>query len=86
MKYVGLDLHKKNIFATVLDGEGKILSKANIGSKREDISHYLKRQGNRNDLSVAMEATITGITTIRILESLTDNITARSPSKDKNNW
>ena len=44
MKYVGLDLHKRNIFATVLDGDGKILSKANIGSKREDLSHYLKRQ------------------------------------------
>jgi hypothetical protein len=28
MKYIGLDLHKKNIFATVLDGDG--------------ISNYLK--------------------------------------------
>lgn len=41
MKYIGLDLHKRNIFATVLDGDGRILSRANIRSKKEDINYYL---------------------------------------------
>ena len=42
MKYIGLNLHKRNIFATVLGEDGKILSRANMRSKREDISYYLK--------------------------------------------
>ncbi len=50
MKYIGLDLHKRNIFVTVLGDDGKILSKANIRSKREDISYYLKSQGNSDEL------------------------------------
>ena len=53
MKYVGLDLHKKTVFATVLDGDGKILSRVNIRSKREDISYYLKSQGSSENLSMA---------------------------------
>ena len=42
MKYIGLDLHKKSIFATVLDDDGKILSKTKIGPKSRDICYYLK--------------------------------------------
>ena len=83
MKYVGLDLHKRNIFATVLDGDGKILSKANIGSKREDLSHYLKRQGSGNDLSVAMEASYNWLYYFRILETITDNITVAHSLKTR---
>ena len=83
MKYVGLDLHKRNIFATVLDGDGKILSKANIGSKREDLSHYLKRQGSGNGLSVAIEASYNWLYYFRILETITDNITVAHPLKTR---
>jgi len=50
-------LHKRNIFATVLGADGKIISRANISSKKEDISHYIRRQGN--DISVAIEASYT---------------------------
>jgi hypothetical protein len=39
MKYIGLDLHKKSIFATVLDGDGKVLSKTQIGAKSRDITY-----------------------------------------------
>jgi len=35
MKYIVLDLCKGNIFATVLGDNGKIISRANISSKRE---------------------------------------------------
>ena len=83
MKYIGLDLHKKSIFATVLDDDGNILSKANIGSKKGDLSHYLKRQGGGNDLSVAMEASYNWLYYFRILESLTDNITVAHPLKTR---
>lgn len=42
MKYIGLNLHKKSIFAIVLGADGKIISRANIRSKRKDLSYYLK--------------------------------------------
>jgi len=38
MKYIGLDLHKKSIFATVLGGDGKILSRTKIGSNQGILS------------------------------------------------
>lgn len=83
MKYIGLDLHKRNIFATVLDGDGRILSRANIRSKKEDINYYLKRQGSSNDLSVAMEASYNWLYYYRVLETITDNITIAHPLKTR---
>ncbi len=50
MKYIGLDLHKKSIFATVLDGDGKILSKSKYRIKKRDIQLLLKRQGKKDEL------------------------------------
>jgi len=83
MKYIGLDLHKRNIFATVLEGDGRILSRANIRSKKEDINYYLKRQGSSNDLSVAKEASYNWLYYYRVLETITDNITIAHPLKTR---
>lgn len=81
MKYIELDLHKKSIFAIILDGDGKILSKANIRSKKEDINYYLKRQGESKDLSIAIEASYNWLYYFRVLEDITDNITVAHPLK-----
>jgi transposase len=83
MKYIGLDLHKRNIFVTVLDGDGRILSRANIRSKKEDINYYLKRQGSGNDLPVAMETSYNWLYCYRVLETITDNITIAHPLKTR---
>jgi hypothetical protein len=45
---MGLDLHKKSIFATVLGEDGKILSRTKIGPNTRDICYYLKSQGKRD--------------------------------------
>ena len=83
MKYVGLDLHKRNIFATVLGGDGKILSRVNIGSNRDDISYFFKKLGDGDDLSVAMEASYNWLYYYRILEEVTDKITVAHPLKTR---
>ena len=83
MKYIGLDLHKKSIFATVLGGDGKILSKVNLGSKREDLSYYLNTQGKSDDISVAIEASYNWLYYYRILEDITDNIVVAHPLKTR---
>jgi len=83
MKYVGLDLHKRNIFATVLGGDGKILSRVTIGSNRDDIGYFLKKIGDGSKLSVAMEASYNWLYYYKILEEITDNITVAHPLKTR---
>jgi transposase len=83
MKYIGLDLHKKSIFATVLDGDGKILSRTKIGPKSRDIRYYLKSQGRKDDLSVAMEASYNWPYYYRAAEEVVDNIVLAHPLKTR---
>jgi len=83
MKYIGLDLHKKSIFATVLDGEGNILSKTQIGAKSRDITYYLKRQGKKDELSVAMEASYNWPYYYRAAEEAADTIVLAHPLKTR---
>ena len=83
MKYIGLDLHKKSIFATVLDGDCKILSKTKIGSKSRDILYYLKSQGKKDELSVAMEASYNWPYYYRAAEEAADTIVLAHPLKTR---
>jgi transposase len=83
MKYIGLDLHKKSIFATVLDGDGKVLSKTQIGPKSRDILYYLKRQGTKDELSVAMEASYNWPYYYRAVEEAADTIVLAHPLKTR---
>jgi transposase len=83
VKYIGLDLHKKSIFATVLAEDGKILSRTKIGSKSRDIHYYLKSQGKKEDLSVAMEASYNWPYYYRAVEQAADNIVLAHPLKTR---
>src|SRR4030043_1472399 len=83
MKYIGLDLQKKSIFVTVLDGDGKILSKTKIGSNSRDISYYLKSQGKKDELSVAMEASYNWQYFYRAVEEAADTIVLAHPLKTR---
>lgn len=83
MKYIGLDLHKKSIFATVLAEDGKILSRTKIGSTTTDIHYYLKSQGRKEDLSVAMEASYNWPYYYRAAEEVADTIVLAHPLKTR---
>ena len=83
MKYIGLDLHKKSIFATVLGEDGKILSKVKIGPTTRDICYYLKSQGKREELSVAMEALYNWPYYYRAVEEAADTIVLAHPLKTR---
>ena len=63
--------------------DGKILSRANIRSKREDIGYYLKSQGSSENLSVAIEASYNWLYYFRVLETITPNITVAHPLKTR---
>jgi len=83
VKYIGLNLHKKSIFATVLGEGGKILSRAKIVSNSRYIYYYLKSQGESNQLSVAMEASYNWQHFYRAVEEAVDNIVLAHPLKTR---
>jgi len=83
MKYIGLDLHKKSIFATVLGEDGKILSRTKIGPTTRDIQYYLKKQGRKSELSVAMEASYNWPYFYRAVEDAAENIILAHPLKTR---
>lgn len=83
MKYVGLDLHKRRIFATVLDGDGAIIARNTIGTSSNDIYYYLNKIKKEDDMSVAMEASYNWQYAYRIVESVTDNIVLAHPLKTR---
>ena len=83
MKYIGLDLHKKSIFATVLGEDGNILSRTKIGPNSRDICYYLKSQGAKDELSVAMEASYNWPYYYRAVEEAADTIVLAHPLKTR---
>ena len=83
MKYIGLDLHKKKIYATVLGEDGKILSRTKIRSKRQDIYYYLKSQGEKDKLSVTMEASYNWPYFYRAVEEAAESIVLAHPLKTR---
>ncbi len=59
MKYIGLDIHKKETRACVLDEKGKIVHVKRIRTDVEDIGHWFKdiETETNDELKVVMEAT-----------------------------
>ena len=74
---------KLAIFVTVLGEDGKILSKTKIGPNTRDICYYLKSQGKREELSVAMEASYNWPYYYRAVEEAADTIVLAHPLKTR---
>lgn len=53
-EYVGLDVHKKFIFAVVLDGEGKVLREKKIKNEPWELDKFFK--GVNKDVPIALES------------------------------
>jgi len=79
VKYIGLDSHKKKIFATVLDGDETILARSAIGTGRDDIYYYLNKIKKEDKIS-ALEKIISD----RITED--HNILINAVDKDFHRW
>ena len=74
-------LHKKSIFATVLGEDGEVLSSTKIGPNSKDILYYLKSQGRKEELSVAIEASYNWPYCYQAVEEAADNIILAYPLK-----
>jgi transposase len=55
MKSVGIDIHKRNSYLTVMDGDGSILKQAKITSDREALREFF--DGLESPCRIAMEST-----------------------------
>ncbi len=56
MKYMGIDLHKQYFIATLMNQQGKVISKDRVSTDRLAISEYLKGVNGDGELKVAVEA------------------------------
>ena len=53
--FVGLDIHRKSVVATVLDAEGNQLDQATLGPSQDELRQFLESLPGE-DKRVAMEA------------------------------
>lgn len=63
--------------------DGKVLSKTRLGSKRQDIYYYLKNQGGKDKIKIAMEAGYNWQYYYRIIEDIASSITLAHPLKTR---
>lgn len=78
--YIGVDLHKKTCYVTVMNGEGKIRIQREISTNESDVSRFFKRYA---DVPVAVESTMNWIPFYENLESLGCKVSLSNPLATK---
>jgi transposase len=74
--YVGVDLHKKTCFITIMDESGKIKKQTEISTDTDKVSKFFKRYV---DAQVAVESTMNWIPFYENLESLGCRVVLSNP-------
>jgi len=78
--YIGVDLHKKTCFITVMNEMGKIKRQTEIKNEKETICEFFKRY---NDASVAVESTMNWMPFYENLENMGFNVVLSNPLQTK---
>lgn len=78
--YIGVDLHKKTCFITVMDKLGKIKRQTEIDSEKESVFRFFKKY---TDAKVAVESTMNWIPFYENLESLKIDVSLSNPLQTK---
>lgn len=78
--YIGVDLHKKTCFITVMDKEGAIQKQTEIGTETDKVKKFFK---NYPDANVAVESTMNWIPFYENLESLGIRVKLSNPLQTK---
>lgn len=66
--YLGVDLHKRSCWITVMNGEGQVLDSQRIGTERETLESYFRRV--EKPAAVAVEATFNWYYFLDVVEPL----------------
>jgi transposase len=84
MLYMGIDLHKRYLFATVIDEAGKEVGEARVENKKSSILSYIKQiKEIDEDISAVVEATSNSSKLYDELESELKSISLANPLKTK---
>jgi transposase len=78
--YVGVDLHKKTCYVTVMNIDGKIKKQTEISTDADIVSRFFKRYSN---IPVAVESTMNWIPFYENLESLGCIVSLSNPLRTK---
>jgi len=79
--YIGIDLHKKYSFVTIMDMNGNIINQKRIEHNSKDFDDFISSI-DEND-QIAMEATTNWYYFYELLESKTKNIVLAHPAKTR---
>ena len=78
--YIGVDLHKKTCFITVMNQAGKIKKQTEISTDTDKVSRFFSKH---TDASVAVESTMNWIPFYENLESLGCSVVLSNPLATK---
>lgn len=78
--YIGVDLHKKTCFITIMDEAGKIKKQTEISTDTDKVSKFFKKY---NGVNVAVESTMNWIPFYENLESLGCSVVLSNPLQTK---
>jgi len=78
--YIGVDLHKKTCYVTVMNQEGKIKKQTEISTDTDKVSKFFKKY---HDSKVAVESTLNWIPFYENLESIGCNVVLSNPLQTK---
>jgi len=78
--YIGVDLHKKTCYITIMDGEGKIKKQTEISTKTEAVSRFFKQWSGAK---VAVESTMNWLPFYENLENLGCQVVLSNPLQTK---
>jgi len=84
MLYMGIDLHKRYLFSTVIDKNGREVERARVENKKCSILAYIEQiKEVDEDIRAVVEATSNSSKLYDELEDVVDNICLANPLKTK---
>ncbi len=78
--YIGVDLHKKTCFITIMDSSGKVKGQTEISTDTDKVKRFFTKH---SDASVAVESTMNWIPFYENLESLGCSVVLSNPLQTK---
>jgi transposase len=81
-RYIGCDIHKKQVTVCWLDGEGRVLGRYRIPCTREALVKFA-REALRSDDQMALEATTHTWAVVEVLEPFVGRIVVSNPLRTK---
>ncbi|HLI86797.1 MAG TPA: IS110 family transposase [Bryobacteraceae bacterium] len=81
MPFAGLDVHKKEIEAVILDDSGRVLLRQRFATRRETLEEFARR--HLTDCRVALEATTNTWAIVAILAPLVKEVVVSNPLRTR---